>query len=85
MPIYKNNEKQQDGSQTHPAPVGHDTSIHLISDPKNLFIYSYYLIEGSNHQLFRFKNYRKLVKVYIIIKLVVVKINQCHPPDKYFK
>ena len=74
MPIYKNNEKQQDGSQTHAAPVNHDASVHLIFYPKNLFIYSY-LIEGSNHWLFRFKNYRKLVKVYIIIRLVFVKIN----------
>ena len=69
MRIYKNNEKQQDGSQTHAALVSHGASDHLISDPKNLFIYSY-LIEGSNHRLFRFKNSRKLVKVYIIIRLV---------------
>ena len=76
MPIYK--KKQQDGSQTHAAPVSHDASVHLISDPKKLFIYSY-LIEGSNHRLFRFKNYKKMVKVYIIIRLVIVKIKAKTP------
>ena len=54
MPIYKNNEKQQDGSQTHAALVSHGASDHLISDPKNLFIYSY-LIEGSNHDFLDLK------------------------------
>ena len=34
----------------HRSIMSHDASNHLISDPKNLFIYSY-LIEGSNHRL----------------------------------
>ena len=52
MPIYKNNEKQHDGSQLmqHQSVMSHDALDHLISDPENLFIYSY-LIEGSNHLL----------------------------------